>query len=316
MIKTIIAIVLIALTAAQDGKTYKMNIYVNGKGNWVGSLEANRILFPGEAFSKGIYLKMLTPVNGDISLILEKDNDLYYIPYRFLSSDASFTNPIANSKYISLIFKNSSKSYNIKLDFEYNLTSSVISDVEAGKLKNRINFNRSSNIIKINEIKRSIIEAAATYSSNKGIYDQASANGIDIDSQIMNNENEKSEIQKKIDSDVNSLAEIRKKMEEIERDLAELKNNENVIITKLSENESDINSLTQNVKDLEDQIKESFTNAATFDSKVLDAANDYKTQVETLMSEIPSLKNALDSIKTALLLNNDLEAVKERIRSI
>jgi hypothetical protein len=317
MIKTFIAIVLIALTTAQDGKTYKMNIYVNNKGNWSGNLEANRILYPGEAFSKGIYFKMLTPVNGDLSLVLEKDNDLFYIPYRFLSADATYTNPIANNKYISLTFKNTpSKSYNIRLDFEYALLNIVISDTEAGKLKNRINFNRSTKIAQITEIKRSIIDAAASYSINKSTYDEATASGLDIDSKISSVEKEKEEIQKKIESDVASLAEIRKKIEEIERDLAEIKNSENVLISKLSENDSEINSLTQNINDLESQNSESYLNAATFDMKVMDAANDFKTQVENLQNEIPSLRESLEKVKNSLLLNNDLESVKERIRTV
>ena len=313
MIKTLIAILLIVLSTSQDGKIYKVTISINNKSSWSGNLEANRVIYPGETFSKGIYLKMLTPVNGDLTNIVEVDNDNYFIPYRFLSGDCSFTFVSTSSSYISLTIKNNpTNSYIVRLDFE----AKNITSVEGGKIKNRINFNRSNTISKINEIKRTLIDAAASYSVNKKTYDEGSSRGLDIDAKISAVQESKSAIESKINEKVNSLSLTRKTIEDIEKELANHKMTESQVITKISEVDSLINTLAQNIADLEAQNTNAFVDSANFNNKVIDSANDYVSLIDKLSAQIPSEKNSLNDLKDSLLSFNDLEKVKEKLRTI
>jgi hypothetical protein len=244
----------------------------------------------GKQAPTGVLKEFLVPISGN----------LWYIPFRYFSSDLGYTNP-RGYKYFDGWFTNDfKKSIHARFLLPWSSTSWYINDEQGNKIVAMLNKYRGAHAAVITGNKSSAVNAANSYISNKPLYDSTTGDASKLkaekDKQIALNTTLTTEIGTKQGTYNTNQA----KINDLESQLQGLRSAQTELGSQITSLSSQIDTITNNLKQMDGGASATVL-AKTYQDNYTAAQTSLNTALANLKAEAVTRGTEVDSAGAAVL---------------
>lgn len=243
--------------------------------------------------------------NSFIVKIGTKVNDkTYYIPYRYLQGDMSYTNPVRECKnLISAFVADNKNKYSLKINLPYATFGWYIKDDQANKILKKINSRAVEASGSVISNKNVIASYAEKYLQKKALLDAASKDKAALDKQIADQKKQAEKLKADLEAIKSQIEEAKKavyaKQKEIQSANAQL-SAANAAVTNVS---TQMNNIELAVRGLatpnEEQLEK---NKKAFDAVKATCDGQYevlKKEISSKVADFNKSKAGLEALDEA-----------------
>ena len=232
----------------------------------------------------------------------------YCIPFRWISTDCKYINPIGY-KYLEFFVTNDQKTvYKFHLDLPWKRFGYFINDNEGNKICSLINSQRTLHKNIVNNAKTTMISQVSVYTTNQKLVDAATATGASLE---------------KVKTDLH--AEVVKLQEENTKLKNEREKEQKILDKVESEYQTktlQLNQISTNMAALSSQIKESEGALHLIGTNTVATANsteELRKKIDTALSTLdtglgklsvlaPTMQNHINEVKVGCIMLNQTAA--------
>jgi hypothetical protein len=240
---------------------------------------------------------------GQVMVQVPGSSTKWYIPYRWLSGDFTYTNPWNDYKYIEGYVSNDSKvNYRFRLLLPY-LTGPrwAINDEEGKKIAGFLNVRRGTHRgIVIND-KQAATSAANTYIANKSIMDSLTEENKSFTATKAKQIEEKTSLTSELARKKATFDENATKIQDLESQLKVLKADQETLNQQITSIGGQINAIEIAIDDANAKGTTAAEKAKALEPAVNQATKDIKAALSDLKTEAPNRAGEIDAAQTAIL---------------
>jgi len=239
----------------------------------------------------------------------------YYIPFRWLSSDFSYTNPIGYKYLDGWVTNDNKEVFHLRLLLPYASILWYINDDEGKKLATLLNNKRTEHKGIVDSQKSAATTAANSYLSNKPLYDGASGDATKLKAEkekqlalVTSLTNEQKTKQSTYDTNQSTITNL-------ESQLQSLRTAQNDLGSSITSISNQIDTINQNLKTMDGGASASAL-ASTYLNNLNKAKTDLGTAVTALKNEAPIRGTEIDAAQNSILTSLDKNAFTTNINKV
>jgi len=275
----------------------------------IGTFWAPRIEKPSSTEDKigWVFEMSAKPPSGVLAnfMIRMGASSKYYIPYRWLSTGFTYSNPWNDYKYLDGWVTNDAKEvYHLRVLLPYKTAGWYINDDEGRKISTLLNQRRTEHIGYVTTDKSAAISAANLYLSNKPLQTAAALSATKFTEEKTRQNTELASLQTSLTGKQADYERGNAEINRLEAQLLALRNDQNTLNNDIVSISSQITAMTANIASVTASGLTASQQAASLSEVVKSNTAALEAALGLLLTEAPIRGTEIDAAKSAII--NDL----------
>ncbi len=274
---------------------------------------------PGTTYDRGIYFQDLKDFKKDdpkFTEIMVPDGDKYFISYRVLATEITFTDPWFAAKYLRGVYKRTNKeTYIIYIYFDYSFWGGEIPNKNANLIRQYLNYDRNMKQSEITDIKDNVNENATQYIMNLKLYQDTKDKKKDLSSRIPPLEKDLIKSEATLKTSKEELTNAQDECAKIEKQLAEKTTRANILKTKISQIGRSADVMKKVLKTLKDN-KNALGDPKELREDYEKERAEYRVEEKRLIREAPQAEKQIVEAGDALFKENSIGKNQDLLRTV
>lgn len=288
---------------------YQCDILVDGNKNGAGYFFANKLATTTSTTASeklGWVFKMTSQPESNLAKILVSDTSgNHYLPYRLIKTQATYTNPSGDNKYISLsVHLDNGEQHIVKVNLPYKMFGWYINDEQGQIVANFINTYRTNTRNNILEAKSTISKSSSDYITKSPLFQAASKKGSGISIQIEDLKNKQNALEAQIKQTQTSLASTQTAFNNAKSTAAQLSERVGPLSNELLNLDIQHKTAVDELEALKTKSTLANNDVTLYSNNSSQALRDWTTGIANLKILCPSRTATIDVLNAELLKLN------------
>ena len=239
---------------------------------------------------------------GSLAKIMVRiqQSNLYYIPFRWINSDVTYTNPSGYKYFEFWVMNDARESFHVRVLLPWKATGWIINDDQGKKIATLLSTKKSQSRAIVDSKKTNANTAANSYLTNKPLYDAAMGDAAKLKAERDKQINQLATITADQKAKQKSFDDNQAAINNLESQIKPLKDAQNSLNTDLSSLTNQINQINASLATLDTGAK-SADLATGFQTNLKKAEADLRQNLSDLSAETPIRQSDIQSAQDGIL---------------